>query len=96
MKTLLIGSVVAVALLLGVGAGQASAGWEYRTGYRFDPHCGRFIAYQQRIWVPDHHHRHHDHGFDRGHGHRHDHGHGHNHGHRHGQFERPSFFPFPR
>jgi hypothetical protein len=49
-------------LALGVAPQEASAAWVTRTSHRWDPHCGRYVAYQERVWVPDyddHHHHHH-------------------------------------
>ena len=68
MKTFLVGAVTAAGLALGGTAGQASAHWEVRTSYRLDPACGRYVAVEERRWVPDvvvvpphHHHHHHAH-----------------------------------
>ena len=53
MRKLLFGTVAAMGLALGFAPQQASAYWAYRTSYSYDPACGRFVAYQERYWVPD-------------------------------------------
>ena len=76
MKKFLLGSAAAVALALCLLPQEASAYWAYRTRYRWDPHCGRYVAYTDRYWVPDcddhHHHGHRDRsyypGYDRDYG----------------------------
>jgi hypothetical protein len=73
VKKLILGAVAAVGLALGFAPQEASAAWVTRTAYRWDPHCGHHVAYQERVWVPDcddHHHHHRDpvyyRGYDRG------------------------------
>ena len=49
----LFGTITAVGLSL-VGLAQpAAASWETRTAYRWDPACCRYVACQERVWVPD-------------------------------------------
>ena len=47
-----MGTLAALALALAL-APQASAHWAYRTSYRWDPHGCRYVASQERYWVPD-------------------------------------------
>jgi hypothetical protein len=63
MKTFLFGSVAAIGLALSFVPQKASAYWAYRTAYRWDPICCRYVAFQEPVWVPDpcppaHFHRH--------------------------------------
>jgi hypothetical protein len=53
VKKLLLGLVAAAGLALGFTPQQASAAWVTRTTYRWDPHCCRYVAYEERVWVPD-------------------------------------------
>lgn len=59
MKTLLLSAVAAVGLALGVAPQNASAAWVTRVAYHWDAHCRRYVACEERVWVPDcddHHH----------------------------------------
>lgn len=53
MRAYLIGTVAAVVLALGVLPERAAAEWVYRTRYRWDPVCCRYVPYRVRFWVPD-------------------------------------------
>ena len=52
----------AIALALGVLPGDASAGWVYKTRYRWDHHSRRFVNYSERCWEPDYRDHRHGHG----------------------------------
>ncbi len=51
MKKLLLGAVAAVGLALGFAPQQASAHWERRAVYRWDPGCCRYVVTYHRYWV---------------------------------------------
>ncbi len=53
MKKLAIVAVAAVALAWALWPSQASAAWAYRTVYRYDPYCGKVVAFSERYWIPD-------------------------------------------
>jgi hypothetical protein len=53
MKTFLLGTVAAVGLALGFSPGQASAYRATRTVYHWDPACCKYVACQERYWVPN-------------------------------------------
>jgi hypothetical protein len=61
VKRLILGAVAAIGLALGFAPSDASAAWVTRTSYRWDPYCSRYIAYEERVWVPDRHDHHHHH-----------------------------------
>lgn len=53
MKRCLLLVLAVCGVWLGLSAAPASAAWAYRTAYRYDPACGRYVAFQQRYWVAD-------------------------------------------
>ncbi len=53
MKTYLLGAVAAVAVTLGLFSQSASAHWETRTTYKWDPYCCKYVCFSERFWVPD-------------------------------------------
>jgi hypothetical protein len=52
MKMFLCSALAALALGLGLTAGNASAYWGSRTVYRWDPIIGRYVVVTRRYWVP--------------------------------------------
>jgi hypothetical protein len=53
MKKLILGTVAALALTLGIAAPQASAAWATRPVTSWDARCGRYVTTTQTYWVPD-------------------------------------------
>jgi len=52
MRKVILGTVAALALTLGIAAPQASAAWATRPVTTWDPSCGHYVTTTQRYWVP--------------------------------------------
>ncbi len=53
MRKIILGSLAALLLTLGITATQASAAWVTRPVVTFDPSCGQYVTTAQTYWVPD-------------------------------------------
>jgi len=53
MRKVVLGTLAALALTLGIAAPQASAAWATRPVTVWDASCGRYVTTTQRYWVPN-------------------------------------------
>lgn len=52
MKKMMIGMVAVVAIALGLNTAEASAAWQTRTTWRWDPICRKYVPVVERVWLP--------------------------------------------
>jgi hypothetical protein len=53
VRTLLLGTLAALGLALGITPENASAYWATRVNYRLDPFTGMMVGFEERYWVPE-------------------------------------------
>jgi hypothetical protein len=53
MRALILSTIAAAVLALGLAPQTASAAWTYQNVTRFDPVCQHCVTYTEKVWVPD-------------------------------------------